>query len=96
LVLKNELDEYRLELADFGKVYINGGKVSGNSGVHATPQYDSPEIAALNKKPSASDHKHYYDEDKGSRINNSCNFSKSCYHTCYEKHGRYKNFQEKI
>jgi hypothetical protein len=66
LVFKNELGEYRLELADFGKVYINGGKVSGNSDVHATAQYDSPEIAALNKATSASDHEQYYDKEKPS------------------------------
>jgi serine/threonine protein kinase len=66
LVFQNELGAYRLELADFGKVYIKGSKATGNSDVHATPQYDSPEIAALNKAPTASDHDHYYDEDKPS------------------------------
>jgi hypothetical protein len=60
LVYKDALGNYRVELADFGKVYIAGSKV-GRDTVSSTVGYQSPEIAAIKKDPSAPGHKYYYD-----------------------------------
>jgi hypothetical protein len=60
LVFQDELGNYRLELADFGKAYTLGSTPAAS--VHSTAQYESPEIAALAKDPKSPHHAYFYDK----------------------------------